>query len=199
MQNFIEKSTSKLKKAWGKQRRHGLKTNAKVSKKTCRKTTARKPTSLWKKWQARNKREILPSRANQGKVSQKTSWRGGQRTVPNCIRTHNNRRSQGARCPSTNQQWHLPYPAGRSWSGSKITEERQVGRSGQHSIGAGPGRRRGHERYVTRHLAIRSGRQESGQHLGLSPWSSLSQRKATYNYANTTIPSAWSVIQVRSW
>ena len=29
-----------------KQRRHGLKNNAKVSKKTCRKTTARKPTSL---------------------------------------------------------------------------------------------------------------------------------------------------------
>ena len=44
--------------------------------------------------------------------------------------------------------------------------------------------------------AIRSGRQESGQHLGLSPWSSLSQRKATYNYAKTTIPSAWSVTQV---
>ena len=29
---------------------------------------------------------------------------------------------------------------------------RQVGRSGQHSIGAGPGRRRGHDRYVTHHL-----------------------------------------------
>ena len=28
------------------ERRHGLKNNAKVSKKTCRKTTARKPTSL---------------------------------------------------------------------------------------------------------------------------------------------------------
>ena len=64
--------------------------------------------------------------------------------------THN-RRSQGARCPSTNQQWQLSYPAGRSWSRSKITEERQVGRSRQHSIGAGPGRRRGHDRYATHH------------------------------------------------
>ena len=68
------------------------------------------------------------------------------------VYTHNNRKSQGARCPSTNQLWQLPYPAGRSWSCSKITEERQVGRSGQHSIGAGPGRRRGHDRYVTHHL-----------------------------------------------
>ena len=68
------------------------------------------------------------------------------------VYTHNNRRSLGARCPSTNQQWQLPYLAGRSWSGSKITEERQVGRSGQHSMGAGPGRRRGHDRYVTHHL-----------------------------------------------
>ena len=37
-------------------------------------------------------------------------------------------------------------------SGSKITEERQVGRSGQHSIGAGPDRRKGHHRYVIHHL-----------------------------------------------
>ena len=62
--------------------------------------------------------------------------------------THNNRRSQGARCLSTNQQlWLLLCPAGRSWSRSNITEERQVGRSGQHSIGAGPGRR-GHDTYM---------------------------------------------------
>ena len=66
--------------------------------------------------------------------------------------THNNnRRSQGARCPSTKQQWQLPYPGGRSWSRSKITEERQVDSSGQHSIGAAPRRRRGHDRYVTHH------------------------------------------------
>ena len=85
------------------------------------------------------------------------------------VYTHNNRRSQGARCPSTNQQWQLPYPAGRSWSCSKITEERQVGRSGQHSIGAGPRRRRGHDRKLCySSSAIRSGRQDSGQHLGLS-------------------------------
>ena len=60
-----------------------------------------------------------------GNVSQKnkTFWRGGQSTALNCIHAHNNRRSQGARCPSTNQQWQLPCPAGRSWSGSKITEE----------------------------------------------------------------------------
>ena len=44
------------------------------------------------------------------------------------VYTQNNRGSQGARCPSTNQQWQLPYPTGRSWSCSKITEERQVGR-----------------------------------------------------------------------
>ena len=68
------------------------------------------------------------------------------------VYTHNNRRSHGARCPFTNQQWQLPYPVGRSWSGSKITEERQVGRNGKHSTGAGPGRRRGHDRYVTYHL-----------------------------------------------
>ena len=29
---------------------------------------------------------------------------------------------------------------------------KKVGRSGQHSMGAGPGRRRGHDRYVTNHL-----------------------------------------------
>ena len=68
------------------------------------------------------------------------------------VYTHNNRRSQGARCPSTNQQWQLPCPVGGSWSGTKITEKRQVGRSGQHSIGAGPGRRRGQDRYITHHL-----------------------------------------------
>ena len=48
---FIEKPTSKLKKTREKQRRHGLKNNAKVSKKPCRKKkkkTARKPTSLEK-------------------------------------------------------------------------------------------------------------------------------------------------------
>ena len=53
------------------------------------------------------------------------------------VYTDNNRRSQGARCSSINQQWQLLYPAGRSWSRSKISEERQVGRSGQHFIGAG--------------------------------------------------------------
>ena len=44
-----------------------MKNNAKVSKKTCRKTTARKPTSLWKNWQAQNKRELPPFRAKLGK------------------------------------------------------------------------------------------------------------------------------------
>ena len=56
------------------------------------------------------------------------------RVLYGIVYTHNNRRSQGARCPSTNQQWQLPYPAGRSWSCSRITEKRQVGRGGQHSI-----------------------------------------------------------------
>ena len=41
----IEKPTSKLKKALEEQKRR-IENNAKVSKKTCRKTTARKPTSL---------------------------------------------------------------------------------------------------------------------------------------------------------
>ena len=67
------------------------------------------------------------------------------------VYTHN-RRSKGARYPSTSQQWQLPYPAGRSWSSSKITEERQVGRSGQHSIGAGQGKRRCYDGYATHHL-----------------------------------------------
>ena len=43
---LYREATSKFNKAREKQRRHGLKNNAKVSKKTCRKTTARKPTSL---------------------------------------------------------------------------------------------------------------------------------------------------------
>ena len=44
--NFIAKPTSTVRGAREKQRRHGLKNNAKVSKKTCRKATAGKPTSL---------------------------------------------------------------------------------------------------------------------------------------------------------
>ena len=123
----------KAKETWIEEQCQGI-------KETCRKTTARKHTSLWKNWQVWNKGELWPSRTKQGNVSQKNkiSWT----ELFWIVYTHN-RRSQGARCPSTNQQWQLPYPAG-SWSWSKITEERQVGRSGQHSIRVGPGRRRGH-------------------------------------------------------
>ena len=157
MQNFIEKQTSKFKKkAWEKQRRHGLKNNAKVSKKTCRKkkkTTARKPTSLWKNWQARNKGELLhPGQSMEMSHRRTRYYEEADRVLLWIVYTHNNRRSESARCPSTNQQRQLPYPAVRNWSRSKITEERQVGRSGQHSNGVDPGRRRGHDRYVTHHL-----------------------------------------------
>ena len=48
VRNCIEKPSSKLKNGREKQRRHGLKNNAEVSKKTCRKTTARKPNGLLK-------------------------------------------------------------------------------------------------------------------------------------------------------
>ena len=65
--------------------------------------------------------------------------------------THN-KRSQGARCPPPTNNDSYPIYAGRSQSCSKITEERQVGRSGQHSIRAGPGRGRGHDRHVAHHL-----------------------------------------------
>ena len=44
------------------------------------------------------------------------------------------------------------YPILREEVEAAVNEERQFGRSGQHFIGAGPGRRRGHGRYVTRHL-----------------------------------------------
>ena len=42
---LYREAKQQVKKAREKQRRHGLKNNAKVLKKTCRKTTARKPTS----------------------------------------------------------------------------------------------------------------------------------------------------------
>ena len=150
---YREANQQVKKKGWEKQRKHGLRNNAKVSKKTCRKTTARKPTRLWKNWQTRNKGELLPSRTKQEMSHRRTRYsKEVDRVLFWIVYTHNNRRSQGARCPSTNQQWGLPYPAERSWSRSKITEERQVGRSGQHSIGASTGRRRGHGRYFTHDL-----------------------------------------------
>ena len=68
---FCREANQQVKKGMRKQRRHGLKNNAKVSKKTCRKTTARKHTSLWKNWQVWNKGELQPSRTKQGNVSQK--------------------------------------------------------------------------------------------------------------------------------
>ena len=86
---LYREANQQVKKVWEEQRRHGLKNNAKVGKKTCRKTTARKPTSLWKNWQAQNKGELLPSRTKHGHVSQtnKKSWRSRQSTVLNCIHT----------------------------------------------------------------------------------------------------------------
>ena len=68
---YREANQQVKKKAWEKHRRHGLKNNAKASKKTRRKTTARKPTSWWKNWQAQNKGEVLPSKTKQGNISQK--------------------------------------------------------------------------------------------------------------------------------
>ena len=198
MKNFIKKSTSKLKKAWESRgdmdwrtmpryRRKPAEKQQQESLPTCERTDKFETRENY--YHSRQSCEMSHRRTRHSKeVDRVLLW---------IVYTHNNRRSQGARCPSTNQQWQLPYPAGRSWSRSKITEERQVGRSGQHSIGAGPGRSRGHDRCCSS-SEIRSGRQESGQHLGLSPWSSLFQRKATYNYAQTAVPSAWSVIQVRS-
>ena len=134
----------------GKSKGDGLKNNTKESKKTCRK----------------QQQESLPACERTDKLeTRENCYHPGQsmeieqdilkRWTEYCsdfVCTHNNRRSQGARCPSTNQQWQLPYPAGRSWSRNKITEERQVGRRGQNSTGAGPGRRRGYDRHVTHHL-----------------------------------------------
>ena len=47
---YIEKPTSMLKKAQEKQRRHELKNNAKVSKKTCRKNNSKKTVVSGQPW-----------------------------------------------------------------------------------------------------------------------------------------------------
>ena len=60
MQNFIEKPTSKLKKAWESKKAKETWTEdtdrrtMPTYKRKCIKTTVRKPTGLWKNWQARN-------------------------------------------------------------------------------------------------------------------------------------------------
>ena len=104
-----------------------MENNAKVSKKTCRKTAARKLPACERtnKFKTRENyhhpgqsREISHRRTRYSEeVDRVQLW---------IVSTLNNRRFQDARCPSTNQQWRLPYPAGRSWSCSKITEERQI-------------------------------------------------------------------------
>ena len=151
MQNFIEKPTSKFKKAWEKQRQ-GLKNNAKVSKKTCRKTTARKTTSLWKNWQAQNKRELLPSRTKQGNVSKKnkTFWRGGQSIALYTHTTTGDPKVLDVPPPISSDI----YPILREEVEATVKSPKKGKLAGVDniSIEAGPGRRRGHERYFTHHL-----------------------------------------------
>ena len=212
---LYREANRQVKEDMRKAKRHGLKNNAEVSKKTCRKTAARKPTSLWKNWQTWNKGELLPSGTKQRNVSQKNkkSWRGGQRTVPNCIHTTTGDSKVLYIPPPINND---SYPilleeveaAVKSLKKGKLREEVEAAvESLKKGKSAGVDNiplelvQAGGEAMIDIYYsssAIRPGRQVSGQHHGLGPWSSLSQRKATNNYAKTTIPSAWSVIQVRS-
>ena len=65
-------------------------------------TTARKPTSLWKNWQAWNEGKLLPSRTKQGNVSQKNKILKEEHTVLNCMYTkHFSKENNG---------WHTCRP-----------------------------------------------------------------------------------------
>ena len=142
----VKKGMRKAKETWIEEQCQGIEENL-------QKNNSKKAYQLVKELTSSKQGRTTTIQDKAGKCLRRTRHsKEVDRVLLWIVYTHNNRKSQGARCPSTNQQWHLPYPVGRSWSGSKITEERQVGRSGQHSIGAGPGRRRGHDRYVTHHL-----------------------------------------------
>ena len=200
MQNFIEKPTSKLKKAWEKQRGHGLKNKA--WRKPAEKNNSKKKKK--KKKKAYHLVKDLTS-SKQGRTTTIQDKAGKCLTEEQDIL---NRRTEycselythtttgdpmvlDAPPPINNDScpilWeeveaavhHRRKASRQEWTTFHRTWSRQEERPWQMCYSSS---------------AIRSDRQESGQHLGLSPWSSLSQRKTTYNYAKTTVPSAWSVI-----
>ena len=166
---YREANQQVKKKAWEKQRRHRLKNNSKVSKKTCRKTTARKPTNLWKLETREN--FYRPGQSREMSHRRTRHSEEMDRVLLWIVYTHNDRRSQGARCLSTNQQWQRPNPAGSSWSRSK-NQWIKASRQGWTTFHRSWSRQEERPWQIySSSSATRSGRQESGQHFGLSPWS----------------------------
>ena len=101
-QNFTEKPTSKLKK------RHEKKTNKTWNGEQCQdieenlqKNNSKKAYQLVKELTSSKQEELLSSRTKQQDIL--------KRWTKHCYKlyTHNNNRSQGAKCPSTN---HDSYP-----------------------------------------------------------------------------------------
>ena len=147
VQNFTEKPTNRLKKkrmrkekeTWIEEQCQGIKENL-------QKNNSKKAYQLCKELTSSKEGRTTTIQDKAGKcLTEEQDILKRWTEYCSELYSHNNRRYQGARCPSTNQQWQQPCLAGSSWNRSKISEERQVSRSGQHSIGAGPSRRRGHD------------------------------------------------------
>ena len=114
---FLKKGTRKAKETWIEEQCQCLEEKQQQeSLPVCERTDKLRTTEKY--YHPGQSREMTQRRTRHSKeVDRVMFW---------IVNTHNSRRSQGARCPSTNQQWQLPYPAGRSWSGSKITVNKRI-------------------------------------------------------------------------
>ena len=94
-----------------------MKNNAKVSKKTCRKKQQQESLPACErtgKLETRENRYHPKTKQENVSQTKKIFYSDGQSAIPNCKYTHNKKRSQGARCPSTNRQRQIPHSEGEA-------------------------------------------------------------------------------------
>ena len=153
MQNFIEKPTSKLKKGTRKAEETWIEEQCQGIEETPQKNNSNKSNQLLKELTSSKQGRTTNIQDKAGKyLTEEQDLLKRWTEYCSKMYTHTTSDPKMLDVPSPTNSDNYPILQEEVEASVKITEERQVGRSGQHSIGAGPGRRRGHDRYVTHHM-----------------------------------------------